>query len=125
MTFAALSAGPNQLVRKRDSMGVDHAWEKFSSEIRFALVSNASLQERVGNLISGVSHLQRDSFPDEHVWDEFRKLVNETTKRASRQQSGSGIPPRMSDEEARGYLQAAFNIYSHLAKAFGRTEFVI
>ena len=96
-------------------MGVDYAWEKFSTEIRFALVSNASLQERLGCLISGVSHLQRESFPDEHAWDEFRKLVNENSKRQT----------QMSDNEAKERLQAAFDIFSQVAKAFGRIEFVI
>ena len=96
-------------------MGVDYAWEKFYSEIRFALVSDTPLQERLGALISGISHLQRDSFPDERVWDEFRKLVNETTKRQ----------PHMSEKEAKERLLAAFDIFSQVTKAFGRTEFVI
>lgn len=105
-------------------MGVDHAWEKFSSAIRFALVSDASVQERLGILMSDVGQLQRDSFPDEHVWDEFRKLVNETTKRTSGYQADAGTS-QMSDKKARECLQAAFDIFSDVAKAFGRTEFVI
>lgn len=48
-------------------MGVDQGWERFSNAIRFALVSDASLQERVRILISDVGHLQRDNFPDERV----------------------------------------------------------
>jgi hypothetical protein len=105
-------------------MGVDQAWEKFSNEIRFALVSGASLQERLGCLISGVSHLQRDSFPDERTWDDFRKLVNEVTKREARYPADAPAA-QMSDEKAREYLRAAFDIYSQITKAFGRTEFVI
>jgi hypothetical protein len=113
---------------KRDSMGVDFAWEKFDRAIRFALVSDASLQDRLGSLISDVCHLQRDSFPDEHVWDEFRKLMNETTKRGTRHQGDGRIHDtisQMSDEEAKKYLQAAFDVFSHVAKVLGRTEFVI
>ena len=109
-------------------MAVDDAWEKFSSAIRFALVSNASLQERLGNLMSGVCHLQRDSFPDEHVWDEFRKLVNDTTRRETRHQGEArihAITSQISDEKAKQGLQTAFDIFSHVAKAFGRTEFGI
>jgi len=109
-------------------MGVDHACERFQSEIRFALVSDASLQERLSCLISGVCHLQRDGFPDEHVWDEFRKLVNETTKRGNHQQGDEAIhatTSQMSNEKARECLEEALSIFSHLAKAFGRTEFVI
>ena len=109
-------------------MGVDHAWENFGSAIRFALVSNASLQERLDKLISDICHLQRDSFPDEQVWDEFRKLMNETTKRRSRHQEEGRIHATislMSDEEARQYLRAAFDVFSHVARAYGRTEFVI
>ena len=105
-------------------MGVDQAWEKFSSEIRLALVSDASLQARLGCLISGVSDLQRDSFPDERTWDDFRKLVNEVTKRETRFQADPSTA-QMSNEKAREYLQAAFDIYAQVAKAFGRTEFVI
>lgn len=96
-------------------MSVDYAWETFHNAIRFALVSDAPLPERVRNLISDICHLQRDSFPDERLWDEFRKLMNESTKRQS----------QVSDKEAKEYLQAAFEIFSHVAKAFGRTEFVI
>lgn len=109
-------------------MSVDHAWEQFSSAIRFALVSDASLQERLGNLMSSVSHLQRDSFPDERVWDEFRRLLNDTTKRAGAYQGDGRIratTPQMSDAKARECLEAAFDIFSQVAKAFGRTEFVI
>lgn len=108
-------------------MSVDHACEKFTTAIRIALVSNASLQERLGSLISGVCHLQRDSFPDDRAWDEFRKLVNETTKRtAGCQPEGiHATTAQMSDAKARECLQNAFDIYSQVAKAFGRTEFVI
>jgi len=109
-------------------MGVDYACETFYSAIRFALVSDASLHERLDSVISGVCHLQRDSFPDEHVWDEFRKLVNETTKRGTRHQGDGRIHAtisQMSDKEAKECLQAAFDVFSHVAKAFGRTEFVI
>ena len=109
-------------------MAIDDAWEKFSSELRFALVSDASPQERLSGLISGVRHLQRDSFPDERVWDEFRKLVNETTKRTVGYQAEGRIDAttsQMSDEKAKEYLRAAFDIFAHVAKAFGRTEFVI
>ena len=109
-------------------MGVDHAWEKFGSAIRFALASDVSLQERLDNLISDVCHLQRESFPDEQVWDEFRKLMNETTKRGTRHQGEERIHATislMSDEEARECLRAAFDVFSHVARAFGRTEFVI
>jgi len=72
--------------------------------------------------------LQRDSFPDDHVWDEFRKLLNEVTKRGARFPEDEKIratTSQMSDEKAKESLQAAFAIYTHLAKAFGRTEFVI
>jgi len=109
-------------------MGVDNAWEKFYIEIRFALVSDASLQERLGCLISGVSHLQRDSFPDEHVWDEFRKLMNEATNLETRHpgdQRIRGTSSQMSDEKAKECLQAAFDVFSRVAKAFGRAEFGI
>lgn len=105
-------------------MAVDHAWEKFSSSIRLALVSEASLQERLDSLMAEVGRLQRDSFPDEHVWDEFRKLVNETTKRTTGYQAGLATS-QMSDKKARECLQRAFEIFSDVAKAFGRTEFVI
>ncbi|HEY2468176.1 MAG TPA: hypothetical protein VGI45_10130 [Terracidiphilus sp.] len=80
------------------------------------------------SLISAVCHLQRDSFPDEHVWDEFRKLVIEATKRQTRHQGEARIhatASQISDEKAKEGLQAAFDIFSHVAKAFGRTEFVI
>jgi hypothetical protein len=108
-------------------MGVDHAWERFHSAIRVALVSDASLQERLGFLISGVCDLQRESFPDEHVWDEFRKLVNQTTKRETRQGESRAHPAtsQLSDKKAQESIQAAFEIFCHIAKAFGRTEFVI
>lgn len=107
-------------------MGVDYAWDEFYSAIRFALVSDAPVQERLGNLISSVSHLQRDSFPDEHAWDEFRKLISQTTKRVTGDEGkGSVATSQMSDEKAKACLQAAFDIFSQVAKSFGRTEFVI
>lgn len=105
-------------------MAVDQAWEAFAAAIRSALVSDTSLQERVEKLLSGVLHLQRESFPDERVWEEYRKLVNETAKREPRNQ-GDAASSRISDEKARQCLAAAFDIFSQLAKAFGRTEFVI
>jgi hypothetical protein len=109
-------------------MGVDHAWERFYSAIQFALVSDASLQDRLGYLISEVCDLQRDSFPDGQVWDEFQKLVNETTKGGARQHREGRIHvtiSQMSDEEAKECLLAAFEVFFHVAKAFGRIESVI
>lgn len=105
-------------------MGVEQGWEIFSDGIRLALVSEAPLQERLHGLISGLSHLQRDSFPDERTWDDFRKLVNEVAKRDARSQSDGGNS-QMSNEKAKEYLNAAFGIFSQVAKAFGRAEFVI
>lgn len=105
-------------------MGVDHAWEKFSSAIRCALVSNAPVQERLDILMSDVGFLQRDSFPDEHLWDEFRKLVNETARR-SRGHGSEAATSQMSDKKAKECLERAFDIFSDVAKAFGRAEFVI
>ena len=109
-------------------MGVDQAWEKFSIAIRLALVSDAPPQDRLDRLVSSVSHLQRESFPDEHVWDEFRRLMNEIAKRGTHQQvdgrvHGSTAP--MSGTKANECLLMAFDIFCQLAKAFGRTEFVI
>ncbi len=108
-------------------MGVDQAWGQFYNGIRFALVSDASLQERLDYLISEVCHLQRESFPDEQVWDEFRKLLDKTTKRGTRDKGERRIDTtsQMSEERTKECLQAAFDIFSHVAKAFGRVEFVI
>lgn len=108
-------------------MAVDYAWETFSAATCAALASDAPLQERLGNLISATCHLQRESFPDEHVWDEFRRLLNESTKREARQEEPGFYvsTSQMSDEKARECLRAAFDIFAHIAKAFGRTEFVI
>src|SRR4051794_9367293 len=104
-------------------MGIDHAWEQFYTEIRLALVSDASPQDRLSRLSSGLCHLQRDSFPSDHVWDEFRKLLNETTKRDSRLEQEERIraaTSQMTDERAKQQLQAAFDIFVHVTKAFGR-----
>ena len=109
-------------------MGVDYAWEQFSSAIRLALVSDASPQERARNLVSQVSHLQRDSFPDERVWDDFRRLVNGTTSQpAGHEGDGrdSSNGTQMSDAKAKQRIELAFDIYSRVARAFGRSEFVI
>jgi hypothetical protein len=126
LAHGAASYSDQNLEEKR-SMSVDQACEKFSTAIRIALVSTASLQERLGSLICGVCHLQRDSFPEDRSWDEFRKLVNETTKRAAglHPEAIHAATSQMSDAKARECLQAAFDIFSQIARAFGRTEFVI
>jgi len=108
-------------------MGIDHAWEQFYIEIRSALVSGASPRDRLSKLRSGLCHLQRDSFPSDHVWDEFRKLLNET-KRDTGLGQEEGIraaPFQMTDERAKEHLQTAFDIFVHVTKAFGRAEFII
>jgi hypothetical protein len=72
--------------------------------------------------------LQRESFPDERAWDEFRKLVGETSKRQGSGVAGGSVQTtisQISDEEAKERLEAAFDIFARVAKAFGRTEFVI
>ncbi|MFZ0273861.1 MAG: hypothetical protein WB524_26035 [Acidobacteriaceae bacterium] len=109
-------------------MGVDYAWEKFHSEIRFALASTASLQERLGSVISGVCHLQRDNFADEHVWAKFRKLINETTKREAHNEAEETFhtaTSHLSDEKAKECLRDAVDIFSDIAIAYGKTEFSI
>jgi hypothetical protein len=109
-------------------MAIDHAWEQFYTEIRLALVSDASPQDRLSKLRSGLCHLQRDSFPSDHVWDEFRKLVNETTKRDTRlgqEERIRAATSQMTDEKAKEHLQAALDIFVDVTKAFGRAEFII
>lgn len=105
-------------------MDLDQTRETFSAAIRLALVSNASLQERLGSLISSVCELQRDDFPDERVWDDFRRLVNVTARRQPRELV-QVTALQMSDKEAAECIQAAFDIYSHVAGASGKTAFSI
>lgn len=105
-------------------MDVDYARQLFLSAIRSALVSDAGPQAKLAGLISTVGPLQRENFPDEQVWGEFRRLVSMTAGCASRQpgEAESQITSlEMPDQEAAECLQAALNIFSHLASVCGMT----
>ena len=60
-------------------MGLDYGWEKFFSSLHHAVGSAAPPQELLEGVMSAVSHLRRDSFPDDETWRRFEKLLNETT----------------------------------------------
>ena len=103
-------------------MSFNYGWEKFYLAIRFGLGSSGTVQERLKAVISGVSHLSADNFPDEQNWNEFRELLHETTKHPA--QGGEGTieatTSRMTDEEAEKCLDKAFDIFSDIARAYGR-----
>jgi hypothetical protein len=104
-------------------MGVDYGWEKFFSSLHFAIGSTHSLQERLHSVMSGVSHLDRDSFPDDERWERFEKLLKETTKLPARFEGEGTIQAtteQMSDDDAAKWLREAFGLFSDIALAYGK-----
>ena|ERR1022692_1828021 len=104
-------------------MGVDYGCEKFYSAFNYVIVSNGSLQDRLEAVISGVSHLQRDSFPDDEMWNRFQELLSATTKLPARTPSEgtiSATTAQMTEDEARKWLQEALFIFAGLHEAYGK-----
>jgi hypothetical protein len=104
-------------------LGADYGWEKFFTAFRFAVISEESVQARLGGVMQEVSHLQRDSFPDsdEGLWKKFHDLMDATSHVAATMDEGTiaATTSRMGKQEARKYLQEAFDIFDELAKAYG------
>lgn len=106
-------------------MGVDYGWEKFYSALRCAVSSKDSLQERLASVISGVCHLQRDSFSSDETWEHFQSLMKATTKCPARFEGEGKIhatTSQMTDEEADQLLESSFDLFSNLAEANGAAE---
>jgi hypothetical protein len=104
-------------------MGVDYAWEKYFSALRYAVGSTAPLQERLAYVISEVHHLQSDSFPNAEIWVKFEELIWKTTHR-SEENVGEGTiqatTSQMTDADAAEYLRKAFDIFSEFAELYGK-----
>jgi len=103
-------------------MGVDHAFDRFYSVLHYAIGSLDSVQERLAGVVAGISHLERDSFPDDETWDRFQSFMNENTGRAAKIDEG-GIKSRrsqMSNAEATKGLQKALGLFADIAEAYGR-----
>ena len=81
------------------------------------------IKKRLEGVISGIVHLQRDSFPDDDTWGRFERLIQATTMLPNRT-SGEGTiqatTSQMSDEQADEWLEEAFSIFIALEEAFGR-----
>lgn len=105
-------------------MGVDYGNEKFFSVLSYAVGSTDSVQERLSNVISGVCHLERDSFPDDDTWQRFEALLAETTKRAAKGDEGTiaATTSQMSEDEAAKWLHEALSIFTEIAEAYGRAR---
>lgn len=104
-------------------VGVDYGWEKFFVALRYAIASTAPPQERLESVVSGVCHLDRDSFPDDETWKRFEKLIEGTTKLPARIEGEGTIratTAQMTDDEAGEWLHEAIGIFSDIAEAYGR-----
>ncbi len=82
------------------------------------------MQERLFGVVSGVCHLERDSFPDDATWERFEALLADNTKRAARGDEGTieATTSQMSNEEAAKWLQEALSIFTDVAEAYGRAN---
>jgi hypothetical protein len=104
-------------------MGVDYGWEKFYVAVHYAISSNGSLQQRLASCVSQIHPLGRESFPDDETWGEFNNLLEETTKRPARYEGEGTInatTAQMTDEEAGKHLGKICDLFSGVAKAYGR-----
>jgi hypothetical protein len=105
-------------------MATDYGYEKFSGALNYAIGSTDSVQERLANVASEVCHLERDSFPNDELWQQFEVLMNATSGRAAKRDEGTiaATTCQMSNAEAAKWLRRALSIFSDLAEAFGHGE---
>jgi ATP phosphoribosyltransferase regulatory subunit HisZ len=104
-------------------VGVDYGWEKFYVAVHYAVSSNQSLQQRLASCVSQIHHLDRDSFPDDETWEQFNSLMEESTKRPARYEGEGTInstTAQMTDEEAVKHLRKICDLFSGVARAYGR-----
>ena len=105
-------------------MGVNYGWEKFFISLRIAVGSEASLQDRLATVISGVTGLRHDDFPsDGEIWSRFRDLIETTTKLPALHKEGTiqATTSQMTNDEAAKLLREALGIFSDVAIAYGKS----
>jgi hypothetical protein len=100
-------------------MGVDYGWEKFYKALRYAMGSNEPVQERLASVISGVHHLNRDSFPDDETYEKFQTMVKASTMVPAKANEGTirSSVSHMKDGEATLWLETAFDIFTKIAES--------
>jgi len=105
-------------------MTINYGFAKFFNVLDAALVSSVSLQERLAGIVSGVSHLKRDSFPDDETWKRFEELMRSTTNRPAEGHEGTiaATTSRMNENDTRHWIGEAFGIFSRIAEACGKTR---
>ncbi len=102
-------------------MGIDYGWEKFFNTLHYAVASVEPLQARLASVVSGVNHLERDSFPDDETFNEFKTMLKATTMVPAKGNEGTiqSTTSVMKDDEAAMWLRKAFDIFSGIAEAYG------
>jgi hypothetical protein len=79
----------------------------------------------LASVISNVSHLRIDSFPNADLWEEFQELISETTKvdaKPGHRGTIHATTSQMDDDEAARWLRKAFDIFSSVAQDYGKTK---
>jgi hypothetical protein len=110
--------------QRRKPLGINYGYENFYSVLRHAIASTDHLQKRLAGVISGIDHLEQDSFPDDETWNRFEKLVNGTTMLPPKGNEGTiqATTSQMTDDEAALWLKEAFDIFSNIAEVYGRAH---
>jgi hypothetical protein len=105
-------------------MGIDYGLEKFFDQLHYAVSSTDPLQERLTGVVRGISHLRRDSFPDDETYARFERLMKGNTMVPAVANEGSiqATTSKMDEMEAGKWLTEVLAIFCEIAEAFGKQK---
>lgn len=100
-------------------MSISYGWEKLFTAVYNAITSDEPPQKRLANVYAyHLIHLQEDDVPED-VWNELKALGAAVTSTAGEQGAIAASTSKMSDEEARKWLQKVAEMFSEVAQAYG------
>lgn len=95
----------------------DYGWQAFFDALCHAIVNTGSLQQRVAAFAWSICELRRQHFARDDTWRRFEQLLTSITGEATDRKAAVNVASlRMSDEQARKWLQQAVQMFSELSE---------
>lgn len=94
----------------------DYGWQAFFDALCHAIASTGTLQQRVAAFAWSISDLRRQHFAEDDTWRQFEQLLTSIPGESRDRNSINVACLRMSDEQARKWLQQAVQMFSGLSQ---------
>jgi hypothetical protein len=101
------------------TLGTAYAYGVFYRALHGALLSGASAQERVAELVAGVKHLDGQQIPDEQIRKRLAEFIEDATTHVDAAES---LRLSSMDDGSAAYLEQALSLFGAIAIVYGQDK---